>query len=91
MHDKNILRKNFEPSQLVLMYNSSLHLFPGKLRTKWTGPYVVKRVFPYRTVEVEDPKNGNIFKVNGQRLKPYLGRCVPEDETVSLNEPVYQD
>ncbi|CAL8135414.1 unnamed protein product [Prunus armeniaca] len=90
-HDKNILRKNFEPSQLVLLYKSRLHLFPGKLRTKWTGPFIVKKVFPYGTVEVEDPKNGNIFKVNGQRLKPYLGRCVPEDETVSLNEPVYQD
>ncbi|KAI5316279.1 hypothetical protein L3X38_045455 [Prunus dulcis] len=55
------------------------------------GPFIVKRVFPYGTVEDEDPKNRNIFKVNGQQLKPYLGRCVPEDETVSLNEPVYQD
>ncbi|CAL2239192.1 unnamed protein product [Prunus armeniaca] len=54
-------------------------------------PFIVKKVFPHGTVEVEDPKNGNIFKVNGQRLKPYLGRCVPKDETVSLNEPVYQD
>ncbi|KAI5316228.1 hypothetical protein L3X38_045404 [Prunus dulcis] len=66
IHDKNILRKNFEPSQLVLLYNSRLHLFPGKLRTKWTGLLIVKRVFPCGTVEVKDPKNGNIFKVNGQ-------------------------
>ncbi|BBN68130.1 hypothetical protein Prudu_293S000300, partial [Prunus dulcis] len=70
---------------------STLHLFPGKLRTKWTGPFIVKRVFQYGTVEVEDPNNRNIFKVNGQRLKPYLGICVPEDETISLNELVYQD
>ncbi|KAI5327396.1 hypothetical protein L3X38_026792 [Prunus dulcis] len=54
-------------------------------------PFIVKKVFPYGTVEVEDSKNGNIFKVNGQRLKPYLGRCVPDDETISLNKPVYQD
>ncbi|KAI5347452.1 hypothetical protein L3X38_015331 [Prunus dulcis] len=66
IHEKNILRKNFEPSQLVLLYNSRLHLFPRKLRTKWTGLFIVKRVFPCGTVEVEDPKNGNIFKVNGQ-------------------------
>ena len=65
-HDKNILRKNFEPSQLVLLYNSRLHLFPGKLRTKWTRLFIVKRFFPCGIVEVEDPKNGNIFKVNGQ-------------------------
>ncbi|KAI5323449.1 hypothetical protein L3X38_032521 [Prunus dulcis] len=56
-HDKNILRKNFEPSQLVLLYNSRLDLFTRKLRTKWTGPFIVKRVFPYGTVEVENPKN----------------------------------
>ncbi|KAI5347429.1 hypothetical protein L3X38_015308 [Prunus dulcis] len=89
--EKNILWKNFETSQLVLLYNSRLHLFPEKLRTKWTGPFIIKRVFICGTVQVEDPKNGNIFKVNGESLKPYLGICVPEDETVSLNAPVYQD
>ncbi len=45
-HDKNILRKSFEPSQKVLLYNSRLHLFPGKLRSRWTGPFVVKNVYP---------------------------------------------
>jgi hypothetical protein len=29
-HDKNIFRKSFEPLQKVLLYNSRLHLFPGK-------------------------------------------------------------
>ncbi|KAI5347506.1 hypothetical protein L3X38_015385 [Prunus dulcis] len=67
----------------------AIKLFNFSLRDP--GPFIVKSVFPYGTVEVEDPKNGNIFKVNGQRLKPYLGRWVPKDETVSLNEPVYQD
>ena len=28
-NDKNIIRKTFEPNQKVLLYNSSLHLFPG--------------------------------------------------------------
>ena len=44
-HDKNILRKTFEHNQKVLMYNSWLHLFLGKLRSRWQGPYVVKIVF----------------------------------------------
>jgi dTDP-4-amino-4,6-dideoxygalactose transaminase len=52
-HDKNILRKTFEPSQKVLLYNSRLHLFPGKLRSRWTGPYNVKSVFPYGTIEMK--------------------------------------
>ena len=45
-HDKQILRKSFEPSQKVLLYNSRLHLCPGKLRSRWTGPFIVKNVFP---------------------------------------------
>jgi hypothetical protein len=46
LNDKNILRKSFEPSQKVLLYNSRLHLFLGKLRSRWTGPFVVKNVYP---------------------------------------------
>lgn len=33
-HDKKILRKTFELGQKVLLYNSKLHLFPGKLRSR---------------------------------------------------------
>ena len=34
-HDKSIMRKEFYEVQLVLLYNSRLKLFPGKLRSKW--------------------------------------------------------
>ena len=37
IHDKHILRKTFEPGQKVLLNNSRLHLFPGKLQSRWTG------------------------------------------------------
>ncbi|XP_024017304.1 uncharacterized protein LOC112090375 [Morus notabilis] len=71
-HDKQILRKNFEPNQRVHLYDSRLHLHPGKLRSRWTGMFVVKRIFPNGAVKVEDPTDGRIFKVNGQRLKNFL-------------------
>ena len=90
-HDRNILRRSFEPSQKVLLYNSRLHLFPGKLKSRWTGPFVVKTVYPHGAVEIENPKNGNIFKVNGQRLKPFLEEFAPEEESTPLEDPVYQD
>ncbi|XP_060962150.1 uncharacterized protein LOC133032282 [Cannabis sativa] len=48
-HDKNILRKDFSTGQKVLLYNSRLHLFPGKLRSKWTGPFTVRTVFPHES------------------------------------------
>ena len=71
-HDKTIVRKTFEPHQKVLLYSSHLHMFPGKLYSRWTGPLVVKVVYPYGAMEIENPKNGKTFKVNGQRLNPFL-------------------
>ncbi|XP_076947466.1 uncharacterized protein LOC143619409 [Bidens hawaiensis] len=48
-----------------------------KLRSKWTGPYLVKEVFPYGAVELENPDNGTSWKVNDHCLKHYLRG--PED------------
>ncbi|XP_076892748.1 uncharacterized protein LOC143544550 [Bidens hawaiensis] len=45
----------------------------GKLRSNWTGPYLVNEVFPYGAVELENPDNRTSWKVNGHRLKHYLG------------------
>jgi hypothetical protein len=33
-HDRHILRKSFEPGQLVLVYDSRFHLFPGKFKSR---------------------------------------------------------
>ena len=71
-HDKHIVRKTFELQQKVLLYSSRLHIFLGKLLSRWTGPFVVKTIHPYGAVEIENPKNGKIIKVNCQRLKPFL-------------------
>lgn len=90
-HDKNILRKTFTPGQKVLLYNSRLHLFPSKLRSRWTGPFLVRTVYSHGAVEIENPKNGDMFKVNGQRLKPFLELKTPEVEEALLADPVYQD
>ncbi|XP_076958023.1 uncharacterized protein LOC143633651 [Bidens hawaiensis] len=50
----------------------------GKLKSRWYGPYTVKEVFPYKTVEIED-KNGS-FKVNAHRLKHYIGEKASMEE-----------
>ena len=86
-HDKSILRKTFDVGQKVLLYNSQLHIFPGKLRSRWTGPFIVKNVYPYGAIDIENPRNGNVFKVNGQRLKPFLENQALEEESVSLSNP----
>ena len=71
-HDKHIVRKQFEPGQQVLLFNSRLKLFPGKLKSKWLVPFTVVQVFPYGGFEILHPEKGQ-FKVNAQRLKPYFG------------------
>ncbi|KAM2645544.1 hypothetical protein EV1_019084 [Malus domestica] len=70
-HDKMIRGKSFSIGQKVLLFNSCLRLFPGKLRSKWVGPFVITNVFPYDAVQVQSLKTGQEFKVNGHRLKPY--------------------
>ncbi|XP_073120701.1 uncharacterized protein [Henckelia pumila] len=51
-HDQNIVNREFEVGQQVLLYNSCLKLMPGKLRSRWSGPYTITQVFPYGTVEI---------------------------------------
>ncbi|XP_073302650.1 uncharacterized protein [Primulina huaijiensis] len=72
-HDKNIMRKSFEIGQKVLLYNSRLHLFPGKLRSRWSGPFIVKFVYPHGAVDIENPKNNDVFK--NALKKIYKARC----------------
>ena len=89
-HDKTIARKTFEPNQKVLMYSSRLHIFPGKLRSRWIGPFIFKVVYPYGAVEIENPNTGKSFKVNGQRLKPFLEHFDPQENSEDLVDPLYQ-
>ena len=89
-HDSRISRKIFEVGQKVLLYNSRLHLFPGKLKSKWSGPFIVKHVYPYGAINIENPRDGDVFKVNGQRLKPFL-EYSKFQETFFLSDPVYLD
>ena len=90
-HDKTIVWNTFEPHQKVLLYNSRLHMFPGKLCSRWTGSFVVKVVYPYGAVEIENPENGKTFKVNGQHLKPFLENFDSQESSEEPVYPLYQD
>jgi hypothetical protein len=69
-HDRHILRKEFSVGQAVLVYDSKLHLFSGKFKSRWFGPCVIKRDLGHGAFEVQSLAEGT-FKVNGQRLKHY--------------------
>ncbi|KAK4369994.1 hypothetical protein RND71_009469 [Anisodus tanguticus] len=88
LHDKRILKQEFSSGDLVLLYNSRLKLFPEKLKSRWSSPFKVIKVFLYSTIEL-DSKVGHIFKVNGQRVKHYLGSYDDHrvNEIITLYEP----
>ena len=52
-HDQKILRREFKVGDQVLLYNSRLKLFPGKLRSKWSGPYTVVASTTFRAVTLK--------------------------------------
>ena len=87
VHDQMIVRKSFNVGQKVLLYNSYLHLFPGKLQNRWSGPFVVHVISSHGAIEIRNPRNGSVFKVNGHRLKPYLELETREVECVDLHDP----
>ena len=77
-HNQKILRKEFKAREQVLLYNSRLKLFSGKLKSRWSGPYIVVASTPFGAVTLKTESRSE-FKVNGQRLKPYIGGNINED------------
>lgn len=71
-HDHTIEKREFTIDDAVLLFGSRLNLFPRKLKSKWKGPYRVVTMFLYGVIKLEN-KEGPKFKVNGQRVKHYLG------------------
>nr|GEU87259.1 reverse transcriptase domain-containing protein [Tanacetum cinerariifolium] len=76
IHDSKIKDRVFNVGDRVLLFNSRLKIFSGKLKTRWTGPFTVTQVFPYGTIDLSQT-NGPNFKVNGHRLKHYFGEDIP--------------
>ena len=71
-HDKRILRREFKAGDQFLLFNSKLNLLPRKHKSKWSGPYTVVSSTNFGAVTLRT-NNGEEFKVNGKRLKHYLG------------------
>nr|GEW48764.1 reverse transcriptase domain-containing protein [Tanacetum cinerariifolium] len=77
IHDSKIKNRVFNVGDRVLLFNSRFKIFSGKLKTRWSRPLTITKVFPYGTVELSQAKRPN-FKVNGHRVKHYFGGDVPQ-------------
>ena len=80
-HDQKIEKRKFMVGDLMLLFNSRLRLFPGKLKSKWNGLYLITQLFPHDAFKLEN-KEGVRFKVNGQQIKIYLGHAETTKEVM---------
>ena len=76
-HDRRINQRTFSEGQKVFLFNSRLKIFPGKLKSCWSGPFTIDKVSTYGIVDVINPQDGSTFRVNGHRVKHYLPEGVP--------------
>nr|GEX10219.1 transposon Ty3-I Gag-Pol polyprotein [Tanacetum cinerariifolium] len=76
LHDSKIKNRIFNVGDQVLLFNSRLKIFSGKLKTRWSGPFTITEVYPYGTAKLSHADGLN-FKVNCHRLKHYYGGDVP--------------
>nr|GEX81589.1 DNA-directed DNA polymerase [Tanacetum cinerariifolium] len=77
IHDFKIKNLVFNVGDRVLLFDSRLKIFSGKIKIRWSRPFTITKVFPYGTVELSQA-NGSNFKVNGHRVKHYFGGDVPQ-------------
>ena len=56
----------------MLLFNSRLRFFAGKLLSKWEGPYVIEEVYRSGAIKINNFEGTNPKVVNGQRIKHYI-------------------
>ncbi|XP_042023128.1 uncharacterized protein LOC121770465 [Salvia splendens] len=82
-YDKNLQVKELQVGQKVLLFQSRLKLMPGKLKSKWIGPYMIVSLRANGTVEIQRrASNSTPFLVNGHRVKVFRDSselCVVEE------------
>nr|GEX65976.1 reverse transcriptase domain-containing protein [Tanacetum cinerariifolium] len=70
LHDDKIKNRIFNVGDQVLLFNSRLKIFSGKLKSRWSGPFTIFEIYTYGTAKLIHPDGCN-FKVSCHRLKHY--------------------
>nr|GEW62330.1 reverse transcriptase domain-containing protein [Tanacetum cinerariifolium] len=84
LHDVKIKNQIFNVGDQVLLFNSRLKIFSGKLKSRWSGPFIIAEVYSYGTAKLVHADGSN-FKVNCHRLKHYHG-----GDTLPLEIPYFR-
>ncbi|GJR08739.1 hypothetical protein Tco_0791391, partial [Tanacetum coccineum] len=78
---------NYERGDKVLLFNSRLRLFPGKLKSRWYGPFSISKDMKNDAIELYD-EDGNEFIVNKKWVKPYQKTILDtnRDDDITLDD-----
>nr|GEV17866.1 hypothetical protein [Tanacetum cinerariifolium] len=76
LHDTKIKNQIFNVGDQVLLFNSRLKIFSGKLKSCWSGLFIISKIYLYGTAKLTH-SDGSNFKVNCHRLKHYHGGDPP--------------
>nr|GEU96118.1 reverse transcriptase domain-containing protein [Tanacetum cinerariifolium] len=76
LHDAKIKNHIFNVGDQVLLFNSRLKILSGKLKSRWSGPFTMSKIYQYETAKLTH-SDGSNFKVNYHRLKHYHGGDQP--------------
>nr|GEY73217.1 reverse transcriptase domain-containing protein [Tanacetum cinerariifolium] len=83
LHDDKIKNRIFNVGDQVLLFNSRLKIFSGKLKSRWSDQFTISEIYPYGTAKLIHPDGCN-FKVNCHRLKHYHGGDLPPLEILDV-------
>ena len=84
-HGKRTQKREFNVGDYVLLYNSRLRFFAGKLLSKWEGPYVVEEVYRSGAIKINNTEGNFPRVVNGQRIKHYISGTPINVDTNIIN------
>lgn len=70
-HDSKCHKRELIVGKQVLLFNSRLKLFLGKLKSRWSGPFKLMRVYPHGEVDLLNERTWEEFKMNGKMVKAY--------------------
>ena len=86
-HDALIKNKVFHEGDWALLYDSRFQDFPGKLQTRWLGPYEIQKVHDNGTLTlITIDGSGHTFKVNGHRVRLYRSPLTRESFCQQLQQ-----
>ena len=84
-HEERIQKREFNVGDHVLLQNSRLRIFAGKLLSKWEAAYIIKEVYRFGAIKINNAAGKNPKVVSGQRLKHYISGTPTNVETTIID------